>query len=1020
MKKLLFPFFLLSSFSTLFSQKVIQPVSAADYDRLKSTGKLDPAVQYIPIQDKSTVQNNLLNKAISPLPKPDSTGTCSCMVPVDATFTVAPFSGGIAPDYRNDDYSTGVISIPFSFCLYGTNYSSLYINNNGNISFGAASGVFSSTGFPNNSDVMVAPFWSDVDTRNLTSGLVYYKTTPTHMIVKWESVGYYAQHVDKLCTFQLIITNGSDPILPSGNNIAFCYGDMDWTTGDASQGVNGFGGVPATVGINKGNGVNYIQIGLYDMAGVAYDGPGGNTDGVDWLDYKSFYFDACGSATNLPPISTTNSACGDTITICGLSDTLILNSVFIAPENNQSTTITASAPTLGSNFTILNNQSGTTGQITFMVIGAPGLAGYHNITITATDNGTPALSTTATYVVSIVNNPIPDPVVTVSPQPACAASNPTLTLVNCSSYDTYVWSNGNTNCNFSTTTPGQYWVTVSDSGCYKTSFANAVILANPVPVINGALSYCNGSGTTLNVLPGANDASPYTSMIWNPGSISNDTLYNALAGTHSVTVTDTNGCVGTTSVVVNTNNPTVTISANPTNLCPGDTTTLTASIAGGTYAWNPNNGTSQSIPAFNNGPYTVTVTANGCTATTTFNLQSSPSPTVSISGTTAFCQGSTTTLSATSLPAGTYTYNWSTGTAGSSIIHSATGNVYVVGTNNTTGCSDTAAVTITVNANPSVVLTAANNNVICVGSAVAVSATASGGTPAYSYSWTPNLGTGSTVNAVNAGTYTVAVTDANGCSGTSSIGLTTSNPIATLSASDSTICPGQCEFLFATGASNSPVTFSWLPSNPSVNDTLSFCSDGLYSVIVTDANNCSDTASLLITENPVPVADFAFLPSPPQQPNVPIYFSDSSYITTGSIISWDWSFGDGDTSVVQNPVHSYTVGGTFPVSLIVTASNGCEDTLTMFYTIDVQVYAPNIITPNNDGKNDALYFRGLEYYPNNKIAIFNRWGQKIYDKESYSNDWNGTGQNDGTYYYILEVPNARPQTTFTSYFTIIR
>jgi hypothetical protein len=67
----------------------------------------------------------------------------------------------------------------------------------------------------------------------------------------------------------------TDPMLPNGNNVAFCYGDMQWTTGSASQGgTGGFGGVPSTVGVNKGDGTNFIQIGRFDASQVhAYDGP---------------------------------------------------------------------------------------------------------------------------------------------------------------------------------------------------------------------------------------------------------------------------------------------------------------------------------------------------------------------------------------------------------------------------------------------------------------------------------------------------------------------------------------------------------------------------------------------------------------------------------------------------------------------------------------------------------------------------------------------------------------------------
>ena len=83
----------------------------------------------------------------------------------------------------------------------------------------------------------------------------------------------------------MIITDGVDPLIPGGN-VSFCYGDMQWTTGDASGGAGGFGGNAATVGANLGDGSNYIQFGRFDSAGYAYDGPYNLNDGVDWKNYQ--------------------------------------------------------------------------------------------------------------------------------------------------------------------------------------------------------------------------------------------------------------------------------------------------------------------------------------------------------------------------------------------------------------------------------------------------------------------------------------------------------------------------------------------------------------------------------------------------------------------------------------------------------------------------------------------------------------------------------------------------------------
>jgi len=135
---------------------------------------------------------------------------------------------------------------------------------------------------------------------------VWYKVTATHAIIIWNSVGYFQQHGDKRNTFEVVFTDGTDPLIGVGNNVALSYADMQWTTGDASNGTNGFGGVPATVGVNRGDGIDYALVGRFDHAGNDYDGAGGNNDGVDFLDGKYYAFDACTENVVIPgaiPIS---------------------------------------------------------------------------------------------------------------------------------------------------------------------------------------------------------------------------------------------------------------------------------------------------------------------------------------------------------------------------------------------------------------------------------------------------------------------------------------------------------------------------------------------------------------------------------------------------------------------------------------------------------------------------------------------------------------------------------------------
>ena len=99
------------------------------------------------------------------------------------------------------------------------------------------------------------------------------------------------------------------------SNEAFCYKEMEWTTGSASQGVGGFGGIPSTVGANEGNGTDFIQFTRNDHEGVDYDGPFGVPDGVSWLDFKSFRFTTAVTTQNIPPIVNSNFLC-DTVEVC--------------------------------------------------------------------------------------------------------------------------------------------------------------------------------------------------------------------------------------------------------------------------------------------------------------------------------------------------------------------------------------------------------------------------------------------------------------------------------------------------------------------------------------------------------------------------------------------------------------------------------------------------------------------------------------------------------------------------------
>lgn len=167
---------------------------------------------------------------------------------------------------RNDDSSTSAIDItsifPSGLNFFGTTYNSVYLNNNGNISFDGPLWQYTPWNITGGSTRMIAAFFADVDTRGgavtATPGgtstgenLLRYSLDGNRLVATWDDVGYYGSHTDKLNAFQIILERVGD----AGDfDIWFRYEDMNWTTGDASGGSGGLGGTIATAGFTAGDG----------------------------------------------------------------------------------------------------------------------------------------------------------------------------------------------------------------------------------------------------------------------------------------------------------------------------------------------------------------------------------------------------------------------------------------------------------------------------------------------------------------------------------------------------------------------------------------------------------------------------------------------------------------------------------------------------------------------------------------------------------------------------------------------
>jgi hypothetical protein len=167
----------------------------------------------------------------------------------------AGFTSNTLP--ANDDGSTGSIVLPFSANFFGLTFSSLFVNNNGNVTFGSPLSTFTPFNLNTTNAQIIAPFFADVDTRGAGSQLVRYGVDTvngrTAFGVNWVDVGYFASRTDKLNSFQLVLIDRADT--GAGNfDIEFNYDKILWETGEASGGTNGLGGSSARAGFANGTG----------------------------------------------------------------------------------------------------------------------------------------------------------------------------------------------------------------------------------------------------------------------------------------------------------------------------------------------------------------------------------------------------------------------------------------------------------------------------------------------------------------------------------------------------------------------------------------------------------------------------------------------------------------------------------------------------------------------------------------------------------------------------------------------
>jgi gliding motility-associated-like protein len=941
-KNALLPLLLFCSLLLMPEARAQVPNDQATYDAWKATqlGEPEPII----------ITPDMLDGGMA-----GQRSTCDCWIEPDASYTtINNSSQWNATGFNNaDDGSHGPINLPFPFQLYGLNQTTAFININGNISFGQTYTTFTSTGFPVTGPAIVAPFWADVDLRGNAgpgNNTVRYKVTPTALYVNWIGVGYYNMQVDKLNNFQVIITNGTDPAVPGGANVSFCYGDMAWTTGSASGGSGGFGGTAATVGANRGNGVDFIQFGRFNQPGMAYDGPFGANDGVDWLDDKFFYFSTDIATGNVPPVVASQSVC-DSLILC-VGELANLDMVFLSPEPDQITVADFVAPTL-SNFTIVTNTSGVSAQIEVEFTPLPADVGFHEITFTATDNGTPPMTTTYSVVVQVQQGFEIDPA-----ELAVCQNGPVVDLLDVLSgappggeWTTPSGDAHSGTLDPSTDAPGDYLYAIGAGlSCASTGLVSVSIQPPPNAGTDATVSICT-TDDAIELFPLLGGAPDANGSWINPNGQPFTTDYDPathIGGAYRYIVPGVGPCANDTATVMVERIQAVDAGLDATLTLCMDATPLEmlGALGGnpdGTGTWT---GPAGPVPSgiFNVdtdpvGEYTYTMTAAApCPSqSSTLTLATDPLPNAGGDATVVRCADAAMVPLFPLLGAGTDVggqWQHPTGQVHSGTLDPAAdpSGEYLYIVTGIGACAhrvDTAVVAVTVNPLPEVDFMA----------------------------------------EPLAGCAPLEVTLEN----------TTPPQYA----------GGECTWNFGDGS-----------SGPGCGTVTHWYQDpGVYSVTltVTTPEGCTDDLfmpGLILVEAP-PEAVFLFSPNPGTELNNTIRFFNED----PRAILFEWTVDGVPFGAERNAEYTFNnvIGDEYEVCLRVEDRYGCEDSHCRIVPIVIPtIFVPNAFTPDGDGLNDVFRPVFVDVDPeHHELMIFDRWGDLVFRTTDPNEGWDGRHRRGG-------------------------
>ncbi len=553
---------------------------------------------------------------------------------------------------------------------------------------------------------------------------------------------------------------------------------------------------------------------------------------------------------------------------------------------------------------------------------------------------------------------------------------------------TFNWGSGITTQNRSGLTAGSYTVTVNDnagcSGTASTTVSQPAAISASTAVTNVSCNSGNNGAINLTVSGGT---SPYT-FNWG-GGINTQNRTGLSAGSYNVTITDNNMCTASASASV-AQPAAIALSTSKTDVqCNGQSTgSINLTVSGGTtpysYIWS-NFFNTANISNLSAATYTVTVTDNNsCTATTSVTVTQPAGMSLSTTVTDATCFGNTNGAIDLTVTGGAtpYVYSWSNSATSQDISSIGAGN-FTVNVTDANNCVATTSASVNQPAQINVVANQTNINCFGANSGL-INISVSGGTGAYTYSWS-NGSTNQNLSNLAAGTYTVTVKDAVNCSATKSATITEPAALVASQTHTNVLCNGQStgNITVTVTGGTTPYQFTWndganTQNRPNI-------AAGTYNVTVMDANNCAANTGATITQ--------------PAAMSLSTTKTDvvCNAATTGAI---DLTVSGGTGSYTYQWSNFYftqdisgVAAGTYTVT--VNDGNGCQQTNTTI------ISQPSPISINVNVTNVSCYGAS-----NGSIgaAASGGNGSFVYNWSNGASTWNLTGLSAGS--YVLTVTDA--------------